>query len=71
MPGGAGPDPQLRYRGQAEPHGLAEVEDPAEAQGSEHSVVEGRAGGHISALDGDMVDHRDILPANGCAMLDS
>ena len=60
--GRAGADPELGITRGAEPDHLAEVEYPAEAERSEHDVVEGGTGGDVGALYGQMVDHPASLP---------
>ena len=51
-----GADPEVRELG-AVADRLAEVEDPLAAERGEHGVVEGRGGGEVGTLDGDVIEH--------------
>ena len=51
-----GADPEVRELG-AVTDRLTEVEDPLAAQRGEHGVVEGRRGGEVGTLDGDVIEH--------------
>jgi hypothetical protein len=62
-PSAAGPraDPEFRLARGAEPDDLAEVHHPGSAERAEHGVVERGAGAHVSALNGQVIQHAAIF----------
>src|SRR5262245_19516969 len=61
LAGGPRADPELGPGRHTVADDFPEVHHPASTERAEHSVVELRAGGHVSALDGKVIKHEAIL----------
>ena len=60
---GPWPQPEGGSRGDAEPDGRAGLGDPLAAERGQDRVVERGTGPDVVALDGEMVDHRPMIPS--------
>src|SRR6202034_1451464 len=56
------PDPEHRIRSHAEADAAPGVHHPRPAERGQHRLVEGGAGGEVGTLDGEVVEHRPIVP---------
>ena len=59
---GSRPQPEVRHGRDPIPDHLPEVHDPLAADSGEHGVVEAGAGGHVRALDREVIEHPPMMP---------
>jgi hypothetical protein len=59
------PDPEVRFLPDAKTNTVSEVHHSPSPEWGEDSVIERGAGSDVGTLDGDVIEHRDILTDGG------